>query len=163
MSTLALPRSDDLVDVVGQVWHSLLGTGSDVVPAEPVDATARLLGAAHFAARSWSATVDVSGPESRRVTVVVDEDCARSITRHLLLMTRPTVLDVLDTLGELANIIGGNLKSLMPAPSTLSLPRAARGVPTYDARLPVSAVDATWNGQPVLVTVHVTPPRGALP
>lgn len=35
--------------------------------------------------------------------------------------------DVLDAFGELANVVGGNLKALLPGPSTLSIPSVEPG------------------------------------
>jgi chemotaxis protein CheX len=45
--------------------------------------------------------------------------------------TQPEVVtdaEVVDALGELTNMIGGNIKSLLPAPSQLSLPMVAESV-----------------------------------
>jgi chemotaxis protein CheX len=43
--------------------------------------------------------------------------------------------EISDALGELTNMIGGNIKSLLPAPSTLSVPSVAEGV-SYTVRVP---------------------------
>jgi chemotaxis protein CheX len=158
MSTVELPRVVDLVDVVTEVWSSMLSAESRVELVDPRP----LLTDRAAEPSTWSAVVDVAGPAPRRVSVVTDDACARALTRHLLRVSAPADDDVADALGELANIVGGNLKSLMPPPSALSLPSTARGVPAYDASLPVSAVEATWNDRPVLVTVHDTHPQGDL-
>jgi chemotaxis protein CheX len=43
--------------------------------------------------------------------------------------------EVSDALGELTNMIGGNIKSLLPAPSRLSVPSVAEGE-SYTVRIP---------------------------
>ena len=37
--------------------------------------------------------------------------------------------EVADAVGELTNMVGGNIKSLLPEPSLLSLPTVSRGAP----------------------------------
>jgi chemotaxis protein CheX len=62
--------------------------------------------------------------------------------------------DELDSLGELANMIGGNVKSLLPGPSHLSLPTVIDGV-SYLARVPGSKVYGRYHfdceGWPLVV------------
>jgi chemotaxis protein CheX len=36
--------------------------------------------------------------------------------------------DIADTLGEIANVIGGNLKNVLPGPTLMSLPVVARSM-----------------------------------
>lgn len=64
--------------------------------------------------------------------------------------------DVVDTLGELVNIIGGNVKALVPTPSTLSLPaveaEARVGPPLPEAPISLSVYDC--GGELFLVSVH---------
>jgi chemotaxis protein CheX len=43
--------------------------------------------------------------------------------------------EVGDALGELTNMVGGNIKSLLPAPSKLSIPSVAGGE-SYTVRVP---------------------------
>jgi chemotaxis protein CheX len=38
-----------------------------------------------------------------------------------------TPSDVIDAVGELANVLGGNVKGLVPGPSVLSIPTVSRG------------------------------------
>ena len=65
--------------------------------------------------------------------------------------------EVADAAGELVNIIGGNLKTLLPTPSKLGLPEVAR-VPGLAAEDGIGAteecrVDLTWGTRPVRVRV----------
>ena len=59
--------------------------------------------------------------------------------------------DVDDVLRELANILGGNVKSLLPGPSTLGLPQT--GTPPRPGT-DVRPVGATWRGHPLTITVQ---------
>jgi chemotaxis protein CheX len=64
--------------------------------------------------------------------------------------------DVADALGELANIIGGNLKNMVPAPSALSLPHvviAAQAESRWPAVTEICRLSAQWLDEPVNVSV----------
>ena len=53
-------------------------------------------------------------------------------------------------------MIGGNVKSLMPGPSVLSLPVVAAGrVARPSDAVEVCRLDASWAGSPLVVCVHV--------
>lgn len=70
--------------------------------------------------------------------------------------TEPSFDDVRDALGELTNMIAGNLKSLLPQPCVISLPAVARGT-DYDIGVLGTAVVATvpfvCDGRPLIVTL----------
>jgi chemotaxis protein CheX len=64
--------------------------------------------------------------------------------------------DIADAVGELANIVGGNVKSLLPPPTTLSLPVVAWGGAALlvwpDVERSIRA-ELSWCGEPLTVTV----------
>jgi chemotaxis protein CheX len=68
--------------------------------------------------------------------------------------------DVADALGELTNMIGGNIKSLIPGPSRLSMPSVTVGG-SSTARVPgaalLSTVSLACEGLPLTVSVWRTP------
>jgi len=70
--------------------------------------------------------------------------------------TAPSVDDVRDALGELTNVIAGNVKALFPGTSQLSLPAVAVGsdyeVGVIDANAATS-VAFTCDGEPLMVTL----------
>lgn len=76
----------------------------------------------------------------------------------------PVADDVRDALGELANMLAGNVKALLPEPCGISLPAVAFGA-DYQLRV-VGAVEVataafTCGGQPFVVTLlHRSPERG---
>ncbi|MCM3661933.1 chemotaxis protein CheX [Georgenia satyanarayanai] len=72
--------------------------------------------------RAW---VEIQGEPSVRTVVATDRATADRIARALLAMgpAEPVAVeDVRDALGEIANVIGGNLKGLMTGSNALSLP-----------------------------------------
>jgi chemotaxis protein CheX len=68
--------------------------------------------------------------------------------------------DVADALGELTNMIGGNIKSLIPGPSRLSMPAVTVGG-SSTVRVPgaalLSTVSLACGGLPLTVSVWRTP------
>jgi chemotaxis protein CheX len=66
----------------------------------------------------------------------------------------PTFDNIGDALGELTNMVAGNLKALLPAPSSISLPAVVFGS-DYEIDVPgaeiVARVPFVCDGQPVVV------------
>ena len=61
-----------------------------------------------------------------------------------------------DACGEIANILGGNVKGLLPGPSVLSVPQVA--IDARQVRMTAAALrsraDLPWDGEPVTVAVR---------
>ena len=135
--------------IADDVWTSLVGDGEVLVPL-PVPAPGTTV----------SAWVQITGPWSGAVVVTCDEATAEALTECLLRARPPAVIepeDVADALGELANVLGGNVKAALPGSSGLSLPDVG------DAPAPrnpgdVCRVDLLWRGETVSISV-----QGALP
>ena len=71
---------------------------------------------------SW---VDVVGPWTGTVVLTTGRETAADLTRALLGDHAPAELedeDIADAFGEIANVVGGNVKAALPGPSALSLP-----------------------------------------
>ncbi|WP_300682345.1 chemotaxis protein CheX [Nocardioides sp.] len=150
--TLA-PEMHDVADVVAQVWSSFLGEDHPLLP------TYVEVGTPFDAEQAWSAAVSTTGGWDATVTVELSADLAYVVTR--VMMALPTDVesvddaDVADAVGELVNMIGGNIKSLMPGPSVLSLPAVAAGRAAHPSgSTEISRYDGLWRGQPVRVSVH---------
>lgn len=143
------PELTDVQDVVGQVWTSFLGEAEPLLPY-PLPA-----GSPFEAASAWSAAVTISGGWAGVVTVELAEPVAHKLTTEMLGSEEVEDGDVADAVGELVNMIGGNIKSLMPGPSVLSLPVVAAGRAAHPSdAVEVSRLDGIWTGAPVRVTVH---------
>jgi len=79
---------------------------------------------------------------------------AEQLARCLLAEHAPPVLDeedVADGLGELANVLGGNVKAVLPGPSVLGLPEVGSAPETGSD---VCRVDLLWRGQALTISVQ---------
>ena len=145
MSVMTEPSYDDVQMLVDEVWTSFLGTEEPLLPCAPGEVNV-----------GWSAAVTVSGEWHGMVSVELPTGLAEEVTRRMLLVDETLDEDVADAVGELVNMIGGNVKSLMPGPSVLSLPVVAAGrVARPSDTVEVCRLDASWAGTPLLVSVHV--------
>lgn len=144
--TTATMNPDDLVHITEQVWTSYL---------DP-DGSSPLLMVPTEGASDVCAAVSVTGAWRGHVVV----ECSTAASRHAAAAllgvetTEVTGADVADALGELANIIGGNVKVLLPEPCALSLPYvvAAAGA-HWPSVTEICRLDGTWLDEPVVVTV----------
>lgn len=150
------PDLEDVRSVTEDVWMALLGEDEALAPrAVPA-------GAPFDAAGAWSAAVTVTGGWQGVITIELDETVARTVTARMLDIPAVDEVhdgDAADAVGELVNMVGGSIKSLMPGPSTLSLPSVAAGRAAFASDVQeVCRVDVAWRGGPVRVCVHV--PQG---
>jgi hypothetical protein len=154
-STDIRPPITDLIDdatvhaIAEEAWTALVGEDEALVPL-PGEPSADVL----------SAWVDVVGPWTGTVVLTTGVHTAAQLTRALLRDTAPAQLDeedVADAFGEIANVVGGNVKAALPGPSALSLPEVGRAPAVRDPadRL---RIDVLWRGQPLSISV-----QGALP
>jgi chemotaxis protein CheX len=146
----AKPTVEDLRHIVEQVWSSYLDLdgNSPLVPA---------VGALDDA-DAVSASVSVTGSWQGHVVVSCSVAASRNAASALMGVgvDDVTVDDVSDAVGELANIIGGNVKSLLPQPCALSLPQVVVEETTaarYPGVIEVGQLNAVWLGEPITVRV----------
>jgi chemotaxis protein CheX len=131
--------------IADEVWPSLVGDGEAFVPV-PVAPPAEVV----------SAWVDIVGPWTGSVVLTCAPSTAQALTENVLMTRPPAVVDdedVADALGELANVLGGNVKAALPGPSVLGLPETG---PLPPATRPddLCRVDAQWRGQSLTITVQ---------
>jgi CheY-specific phosphatase CheX len=147
------PLLDDLRSIADEVWGALLGEEEVLVP-RPIPP-----GAPFDNTGTWSAAVHVSGGWTGTITTELGEAAAVGLTAGMLGLAadeQPSDGDLADAVGELVNMVGGNLKSLVDGPSVLSLPMVAAGRAAYSSEMrELLRVDAVWRGYPVRFTVHV--------
>jgi len=148
------PVITDLLDeatvqeIADQAWAALVGEEEVLVPLP-----------GELAADPVSAWVDVVGPWTGTVVLTCGRDTAEELTRALLREHAPAVLepeDVEDALGELANVVGGNVKAVLPGPSVLGLPEVG-AAPAAGAPADTCRVDARWRGQALSIAVQGVP------
>jgi chemotaxis protein CheX len=109
---------DEIQTIVNFVFTTMLH-----IPADPVPAEWR----AHD--RSITAAVYFAGEWKGAVMLECSREAAFHFAEVLAGVPRPTELDdtVRDALGELANMVGGNLKAILPKGVSLSMPMVVQG------------------------------------
>ncbi|RKS80188.1 chemotaxis protein CheX [Motilibacter peucedani] len=142
--TIALLGSEDILAIAGDLWASYLGD-------EPLPSVAGLV------VPEVSATVSVVGEWNGLVVVGTSVRGARLVGSVLLEIDEADLSDgdVNDAFGELVNIIGGNVKSVLPGPSSLSLPLVSAGAVTVSERGAAIVAEAAleWQGEQFEITV----------
>lgn len=149
---------DAIQQVVREVWTSMLSM--DVEFPGPWEAP--------LERPTITGVVGIAGPWEGAVSVECSVSTARLFTASLMAMNAEDLApaDVQDAIGELANVVGGNLKSLLPGPSQLSLPMVIEGF-DYSTHLPGTSPTTRVVGlagrAPVLFTLFARVPSGATP
>lgn len=139
---------DDLAGLADAIWMSILGT-----PAFPAMEPSSAIGQ-----RTVTACVHISGAWHGTVSVSLPWPLAEEVASSMFDMAPIdlTTEEVLDAVGELANIAGGNVKGMVEGSSDLSLPVVAEG--TGNVALPGSHVTATAEmvhaGIPFVLQLH---------
>ncbi len=142
---------ETVVEVMSDVWSSFLHDTSIFEAAQPSadDETSpdRIV-----------ASVCVDGPWCGAFLVTMRAPAGRQVAAVLLGIDSADVSnpDMYDAMGEVANVVGGNLKTLLPPPSALSLPVVAtaaepRVVPA--GAVEILRVHLDWAGTPVEVGI----------
>jgi chemotaxis protein CheX len=129
--------------IAQEAWSALVGDDEFLVPlpgGPPDDAVS-----------SW---VEIVGPWTGAVVLTCSRATAEELSRCLLKEHAPPVIDdedVEDALGELANVVGGNVKAVLPGPSALGLPEVG-SAPA--AGSDTCRVDLLWRGQSLTISVQ---------
>ena len=138
----------ELTEITERVWTSLVEV--PLLPRQPGQ-PGPVVGA-----RTFTGCVQITGAWEGAVTVHCSEALAKILTAAMFMVDpdETTPEEVSDALGELANMVGGNVKALLPEPCRISLPAVADGM---DYRLsvpgarPLTAVTWTCAGEPLMV------------
>jgi chemotaxis protein CheX len=145
----ALLDQETVQSIADEIWPALVGDGEAFVPV-PVAPPAEVV----------SAWVTISGPWDGAVVLTCAPATAEALAESVLMTRPPTVVDdedVADALGELANVLGGNIKSVLPGPSSLGLPQIG-SAPTTGRLDDVRRVNGQWRGQSLTITVQGATP-----
>lgn len=118
-------------EIVVTVWESMLGMA--IVPDDALHAFGHEAAHEH----TYAGIVQIHGAWEGAVGVQCSARIARETAQVMFSLTGDTVAvdDLQDALGELTNVIGGNIKALLPEPCTLGLPVVVEGG-DYRLRLP---------------------------
>lgn len=110
----AVVSPEDVVTITRDVWLSFLGLELEAAPPE----VAVLSGAV------MAAAVRISGAWEGSVRLECAQGHGEIVAARMFSLEKGEVSadQACDALGELANVVTGNIKSLLPAPSALSMP-----------------------------------------
>jgi chemotaxis protein CheX len=143
LSITGLIDEATIQSIAEEAWSALVGEDEYLVPLPG--------GPVQDAISSW---VEVVGPWNGSVVITTARTTAEQLSRCLLKQHAPPVIDVEDVedaLGELANVVGGNVKAVLPGPSALGLPE----VGSAPAAGPDTCrVDLLWRGQSLSISVQ---------
>lgn len=143
----------ELFEILETIWSTQLGfeLDDDEQSANvPADSQEDLM----------TGIVQISGGFAGAVHLI----CARSVVRaaaaRMFSMPEGDLgdEDLRDALGELANMVGGNLKTLLPGSEFISLPTVIEGSDYDVARLDsdvVVRIEALYEGKPLRVVLFV--------
>ena len=139
---------EEILAITRDVWESFTGR-----TIEPADDQERLDGGDVIVG-----CITVTGEWQGSVLLACPAQLARMAASAMFDLPAAQLDDeqVADALGELTNMIGGNIKSLIPGPSRLSMPTVTVGasstVPAPGAAL-LSTVSLACEGLPLTVSV----------
>lgn len=137
--------TDDIIAVTQNVLGTMLQY--DAVPSGDAVATPSDV--------LLTGRIAINGEWNGAVLFQMSESLATSAAGRLLMMDTTDVgnEDRVDTLAELTNMIGGNIKSIVPGPSSLSLPTVSRGDEPIAAAKIIGQVQLDCEGDGIRVLV----------
>ena len=141
---------EQVAGIVEAVWTSTLD--------EPIDRVADLPSVG-LQRRTLTGCVNIVGAWEGQVVLQIPVELARRAAAKMLTVQDGELVleDIQDATGELSNMVGGNVKALLPQPSRLSLPSVVEGQ-DYNLRIPgavcVSRMVFESHGSPFVVTMH---------
>ncbi|MBM2617359.1 chemotaxis protein CheX [Actinoplanes sp. LDG1-06] len=142
-------NENDLAEMVEQVWESYLDPEgvSPLIPTNDENQPSEV-----------HSSVSINGSWTGHVVYASSRQAARRAAGAFLAMEADEVSDedMSDVLGELANIVGGQVKAMLPPGALLSLPQVVLA-PEATARFPntvrISGVYGMWDGEPVSISM----------
>ena len=149
MSVETVVTADDLAEMVEQVWVSYLdpeGVSPLVMTGDDKQTT------------EVHSTVSITGTWHGHLVYACSLQAAKKAAAAFLAMEEDEVgqEDISDVLGELANIVGGNVKAMLPAGCFLSLPTVVLAPETasyYPAAERITGLYGIWDGEPVSISM----------
>ncbi len=118
----ATVTAEEVVDITREVWSSFLGLELEPLLLDEADLPP-------VSGASIAGVVGISGAWNGSVAVECSKEHA-VVAAEAMFAADPGSLapeEVADAWGELTNMVGGNIKSLFPAPSALSVPSVTEG------------------------------------
>lgn len=141
-----MDMDDDIREIAASIWETLFS-----VPLQPAADHVQV-----DAAQVVTGCVQIDGAWNGAVMLQCGAELATRLAAELFRADAPGPDDVRDTIGELTNMMAGNVKALLPEPSRISLPAVAFGndyAITVLGTKPVATVAFTSADAPLVVTV----------
>ena len=140
---------EEILEITETTWSSMLGLAIEPHPCSSFSCEEDKL---------LVGLVDISGAWEGTVIFHGTDELARSAASQIfsILPEKVQVQDQLDAMYELSNIISGNIKSLLPEPCQLALPKVVRGsevVSEMSGANCVSKLHFECHGQSLLVMI----------
>jgi chemotaxis protein CheX len=141
------PTVEDLREIADQVWKAYLDP-EGVRPLIQVETP--------LSGTEVSASVSLTGAWDGHVLVSCSNAAAREAAAAFLGMESEEVTeeDLTDVMGELANIVGGNVKSMLPPNTAVSLPHVVTGSSNrFPMTRQIAELSGTWLEEPFSITM----------
>jgi Chemotaxis phosphatase CheX len=137
---------DDIITVARTLAESFLEAPLDPIFGPPPEGS-----------DSRGSRVDVTGAFCGSVVVGCSEGLARRLASQMFGLDADAVTgdDINDATRELANMVAGNLKILMPPPSEIGLPKEVGELSGKDECL-INRMSFICAGEPLVISVHET-------
>lgn len=141
-----VPSSTDIEGITRMIWSTLFDLSLELGHSGEISAGS-----------SVTSCVQIDGAWRGALVMTCPIALAQTLTAQMFhAQSTPDLDDVRDALGELANMLGGNIKALLPAPSQISLPAVAIGS-NYELSVvgtgEVAGVAFSCDSQPLLVSL----------
>ena len=137
--------NEEIREIAASIWETLFSDPLDRADADqPIQDPA------------VTGCVQIHGAFNGAVTLQCSKSLATRLAGELFRGEAPTPADVLDSVGELTNMLAGNIKALLADPSHISLPAVAFGADyalTVIGTSPMAVVGFRCGEEPLLVTL----------
>ena len=103
------------------------------------------------------AWVDLGTVPASRVRMATDAATADALARAFLTMGEAEPVsadDVVDAFAEIANVLGGNIKALLPEHVGLTLPEVSRAEPSRQRGVRGAEALFAWRGAPLVISLY---------
>ncbi|MCU1492412.1 MAG: uncharacterized protein JWO62_176 [Acidimicrobiaceae bacterium] len=147
-----LVSNETIAEIAQSFWGAFLPDDGELVHSFPLAVTEDIRG-----------RVDVEGAWRGSVELSCSLAVARRVASVMFAVpdSALTASDIDDAMGELVNVVGGSIKSILPPPTSLSLPMVDDDSEWRFGVALESEVSLSWAGEPVTVRVWKAERPGA--
>ncbi len=150
-----LVEERDIAVLIDEIWMTTLGLATHRIEPEQASLPAN--------AETFDGIINITGGWQATVALQIPKPLAARVAGVMFHLngTAPTTEDMQDAIGELTNMLGGNIKALLAGDCHLSLPAVVEGR-GYTVRVPSSHIAERFafecEGQPAVVNLMSVAP-----